>query len=55
MLTSGAPEWGPVQGGFSFTADGTGLSEAVAHLSAGDAVWCRFSRVEIEGGLEVEA
>eukprot|EP00964_Phaeocystis_antarctica_P091311 scaffold58543_cov48-Phaeocystis_antarctica.AAC.2 len=56
VLTSSAPEWGPVRGGFSFRADGSGLSEAAAHLSAGGAlrVWCRFSRVEIEGGLEVE-
>ena len=45
-----------MRGGFSFRADGSGLSEAAAHLSAGGAlrVWCRFSRVEIEGGLEVE-
>ena len=57
VLTSGVPEWGPVQGGFSFTAHGTGLAEAAAHLAAGEAlrVWCRFSRVEIEGGLEAEA
>ena len=45
-----------MRGGFSFRVDGSGLSEAAAHLSAGGAlrVWCRFSRVEIEGGLEVE-
>ena len=59
VLTSSAPEWGPVRGGFTFTADGTGLSETVAHLSVGGAlrVWCQFSRLELEGvgtGVTVE-